>query len=192
MDCSPPSSSVHGIFQARILEWAAISFSNPGIKSPSPAMAGRFFTTESPEKPTIEYCSAIKEGNNAICSNMDGPRDCHTEWSKSYRERKISWHPLCVESKRKWYKWTYKTEKLTDLENELTVAGGRGGGQGERIVREFGINIYTLLLKWITTKDLLCITWNLLSVMWQPGWEGSLGKNGYMYMYSWVASQAIS
>ena len=27
MDCSPPSSSVHGIFQARILEWVAISYS---------------------------------------------------------------------------------------------------------------------------------------------------------------------
>ena len=27
MDCSPPASSVHGIFQARILEWVAISFS---------------------------------------------------------------------------------------------------------------------------------------------------------------------
>ena len=27
MDCSPPSSSVHGILQARILEWVAISFS---------------------------------------------------------------------------------------------------------------------------------------------------------------------
>ena len=27
MDCSPPDSSVHGIFQARILEWLAISFS---------------------------------------------------------------------------------------------------------------------------------------------------------------------
>ena len=26
MDCSPPGSSVHGILQARILEWAAISF----------------------------------------------------------------------------------------------------------------------------------------------------------------------
>ena len=26
-DCSPPGSSVHGIFQARILEWVAISFS---------------------------------------------------------------------------------------------------------------------------------------------------------------------
>ena len=28
MDCSPPGSSVHGISQARILEWVAISFSN--------------------------------------------------------------------------------------------------------------------------------------------------------------------
>ena len=27
MDCSPPGSSAHGIFQARILEWVAISFS---------------------------------------------------------------------------------------------------------------------------------------------------------------------
>ena len=29
MDCSPPGSSVHGIFQARVLEWVAIAFSNP-------------------------------------------------------------------------------------------------------------------------------------------------------------------
>ena len=27
MDCSPPGSSVHGIFQARVLEWDAIAFS---------------------------------------------------------------------------------------------------------------------------------------------------------------------
>ena len=27
MDCSPPGSSIHGIFQARVLEWVAISFS---------------------------------------------------------------------------------------------------------------------------------------------------------------------
>ena len=37
MDCSPPGSSVHGIFQARILEWVVISFSRglpkPGIKT---------------------------------------------------------------------------------------------------------------------------------------------------------------
>ena len=28
MDCSPPGSYVHGIFQARVLEWGAIAFSN--------------------------------------------------------------------------------------------------------------------------------------------------------------------
>ena len=27
MDCSPPDSSVHGISQARVLEWGAIAFS---------------------------------------------------------------------------------------------------------------------------------------------------------------------
>ena len=29
MDCSLPGSSVHGIFQARVLEWGAIAFSIP-------------------------------------------------------------------------------------------------------------------------------------------------------------------
>ena len=29
MDCSLPGSSIHGIFQARVLEWAAIAFSGP-------------------------------------------------------------------------------------------------------------------------------------------------------------------
>ena len=50
MDCSPPGSSVHGISQARILEWVAISFSrglpDPRIEPVSPALAGRFFTIE--------------------------------------------------------------------------------------------------------------------------------------------------
>ena len=34
MDCSPPGSSVHGIFQARVLEWGAIAFSqySPNIQ----------------------------------------------------------------------------------------------------------------------------------------------------------------
>ena len=32
MDCSPQGSSVHGIFQARILEWGAIVFSDESIQ----------------------------------------------------------------------------------------------------------------------------------------------------------------
>ena len=31
-DCSPPGSSVHGIFQARVLEWGAIAFSETYYK----------------------------------------------------------------------------------------------------------------------------------------------------------------
>ena len=59
MDCSPPGSSVHGIFQARILEWIAISFSressqpgnqieelNPGIGPRSPALQADSLPTE--------------------------------------------------------------------------------------------------------------------------------------------------
>ena len=47
--------------------------------------------------------------------------------------------------------------RLTDLENNLMVAGG-GGRMGGRD-REFGIDMYTLLcLKWITNKDLLFST----------------------------------
>ena len=42
MPCSLPGSSIHGIFQARILEWVAISppwdLPNPGIDPRSPAM----------------------------------------------------------------------------------------------------------------------------------------------------------
>ena len=30
--CSPPGSSIHGILQARILEWVAITFSNSVVK----------------------------------------------------------------------------------------------------------------------------------------------------------------
>ena len=61
MDCSPSGKSVHGISQARILEWVAISHSrvgsgllpHPSIKPVSPALAGEFFTTEPPEKPSF-------------------------------------------------------------------------------------------------------------------------------------------
>ena len=39
-----------------------------------------------------------------------------------------------------------------------------------------------LYLNWITNKGLLYSQGPLLSVVWQPGWEGSLGENEYVYM----------
>ena len=32
VDCSPPGSSIHGIFQARVLEWGAIAFSTHALR----------------------------------------------------------------------------------------------------------------------------------------------------------------
>ena len=56
IDGSPPGSSVHEIFQARVLEWGAIAFSDNGI-----------------------LLSHKKEQNNAICCNMGATRDYHTK-----------------------------------------------------------------------------------------------------------------
>ena len=41
---------------------------------------------------TMEHYLAIRKGwNNAICSNIDGPRSYPTKWSKPDRERQISY-----------------------------------------------------------------------------------------------------
>ena len=57
MDCSLPGSSVHGILQARILDWLAIPFSrdlpDPGIKPRSPALQADSLPSELLGKPLI-------------------------------------------------------------------------------------------------------------------------------------------
>ena len=55
MDCSPPGSSVHGILQARILEWLASpspgDLPNPGVEPRSSALRAEFLPLEPPGKP---------------------------------------------------------------------------------------------------------------------------------------------
>ena len=55
MDCRPPGSSVHGISQAQIMEWIAISFSREPLRSRGQTcvscIASGFFTTDPLEKP---------------------------------------------------------------------------------------------------------------------------------------------
>ena len=82
MDCSLPGSSVHGILQARILEWVAIppgDLPDPGIKPSfpmSPALAGRFFTTEPPGKPMIyERFGKIKDFSLSLSDREKGCND---------------------------------------------------------------------------------------------------------------------
>ena len=63
-DCSPPGSSVHGISQARILEWVATS-SSRGSSRPRDwtqvsSIAGRLFTTEPQGKPVIRIQELLR------------------------------------------------------------------------------------------------------------------------------------
>ena len=56
--------------------------------------------------------------------------------------------------------------------------------RGEGIVREFGMDMDTLLyLKWITSKDLLYSTGNCSMSCSSLDRRGIWGENGYMYMY---------
>ena len=66
IDCSPPDSSVHGISQARTLEWVAVSFSRDSFQprnwpqvSCISCIAGGFFTTEPTGKP---LCWILSQG----------------------------------------------------------------------------------------------------------------------------------
>ena len=71
--------------------------------------------------------------------------------------------------------FTRQKQGLTDLENKRMVTRGEG------IVREFGMDMYTLLyLTWVTNKDLLYSMWNSAQC-YVAAWMG--GENGYMYMY---------
>ena len=81
--------------------------------------------------------SQKREWNNAIHSNMNGTRDCHTEWSQSDR-RNIIRHPFYVESKKNSYKWTYLQNRETLRLTEQTY-----GCQGN--IREKG---YLGSLEW--------------------------------------------
>ena len=63
MDCSPPDFSVHGILQARILEWVAIPFSRESSRlrdrSQVSCIAGRFFTIWATREAHVLSCSSF-------------------------------------------------------------------------------------------------------------------------------------
>ena len=128
--------------------------------------------------------SHYKEWNSAICSNMDGPRDCHTEWSKSDREGEISYDiPYIPNLKRN------DTNELTKQKETHRLRKQTHGCQGEGIVKDFGKVMCILpYLKWMTNKELLYSTENSAQC-YVPTWMGGgLGENGYMCVYGWVPS----
>ena len=100
------SSSVHGIFQARVLEWIAISFSR-GSSRPrdrtqvSHIVDRRFTIWATREFPYNRILlSHKKEQNWVICRDVYEPRICHTDWSQSEREKLISYINAHIQSLR--------------------------------------------------------------------------------------------
>ena len=66
-----------------------------------------------------------------------------------------------------------------------------GEGWGERIVREFGMDMYTLLyLKWITNKDLLYSTRNSAQC-YMAAWIGGEFGGEWIYVYVWLSPFAV-
>ena len=53
MDCSPPGSSVHGIFQAKVLVWIAISFSRDSSRPRDRTQVSRIAGDALPSEPPL-------------------------------------------------------------------------------------------------------------------------------------------
>ena len=98
----------------------------------------------------VHICNGIllshkKEWNCAIYKDVDGPRDCHTEWSKSGREKQISYNIVYMWNLEKWYQWVYlqSRNRETDVENgHMDMGEGRGDELGD-----WDWHIYTTIYK---------------------------------------------
>ena len=92
---------------------------------------------------TKEYYLAIKkEWKNAISSNMDGSRDCHTKWSKSDKDKYIPHMCNLILKSDKMYLFT-KQKELQILKTILQLLKGKYSEGG--IKQELGMNLHTPL-----------------------------------------------
>ena len=78
-----------------------------------------------------------------ICCDIDGPRVCHTEWSKSEREKQALYIHTSTWNPEKWYRGTYLQggNRDSDIENpHVDVVRGSGGwdalGEGYTTLRK--------------------------------------------------------
>ena len=95
MDCSLPGSFVHGIFQAIVLEWIAISFSRlssrPRDRTQVFRIVDRRFTVWATREVLMEYYSTIKSKeiiDALIWTNLES---IMLEWKKSVTKDHIVW-----------------------------------------------------------------------------------------------------
>ena len=75
------------------------------------------------------FLSHKREQNNAICSNMDGPRDYHTKGSKSKREKQIPYDIIYMQN-LKYYPGTSLAVQWLRLHASTAEGTGSISGQG--------------------------------------------------------------
>ena len=78
MDCSLPGSSIHGIFQARVLEWGAIAFSAPIVREMQIKTTVRSHLT--PVRMAI-----IKKSTNSKCWRGCGGKKACLHWRRKWQ-----------------------------------------------------------------------------------------------------------
>ena len=71
-----------------------------------------------------------KKLNNTICSKKDGPRDYHTKWSKSERQRRIPYDNTYMKSKKMNL---FTKQKQTHRHRKQTYGYQRGKGGREKL-----------------------------------------------------------
>ena len=78
----------------------------------------------------LSFSAPKKKWNWVICRDVDGPRICHTEWSKSEREKQILYINAYIWNLEKWYRWTYLQgrNRNADIENGCVDTGEEGEG----------------------------------------------------------------
>ena len=96
MDCSLPGSSVHGILQARIPEWVAISFSRgssrPRNQTRVSCIAGRFFTNWAMREAHVIYKNPPHVKSWLIGKDSDAGRDWGQEEKGMTEDEMAGWH----------------------------------------------------------------------------------------------------
>ena len=85
----------------------------------------------------------------------------------------------------------FTKQKQTHRLRECEVMGTKGEELGERIVREFWMNMYTLsYLKWITNKDLRYSTGNSVQCNLAT-WMGGVFRGEWIHAYVWLRLFAV-
>ena len=100
--------------------WFTIASTGKQPKCPSTEERMKMWPTHG-----MECYPATKERNCAICTEVDGPRDCSTEWSNIKQIPYINAYACNLE---KWYQWTYLRSRKRQRTNIWTPSGERRVG----------------------------------------------------------------